>query len=190
MILRHANNSAGEYAADIDSILHDAADGKRTLWVSHVLFAELRPSSFIPGRFKSISELSRYIHSITEVVTPDPNIMLLVARLRDIKWHRPKQNRQKNEKPKTMSLGDAIHIASAIMVRDYIGVSDLEFLTWDDGKSQTDEVDAGTKSLSLLNLQQYTDGISANEDVASVLRLRRIRPILPQASLNLPVASA
>jgi hypothetical protein len=190
VILRHANGSSGGCASDIDIILDDAVNRKRTIWVSHVLFAELRPSSFIPGRFGSVSDLARYIHSIAEVVTPDPNIMLMVARLRDVRWRREKSLRQKNEKPKTMTLGDAIHIASALMVKDYIGVPDLEFQTWDDGKSKSNELDNNTKSLSLLHLECYASDISANEDVAAVLRLRRVPPILPQASLNLPSGSA
>ena len=44
---------------------------------------------FVPGRFGTLHELTRYIRSLATLVTPDPNTMLRVARLRDAKWQRP-----------------------------------------------------------------------------------------------------
>ena len=188
VLLRYANGTCGEFEDDVRIILDEAAEGRRTLWISHVLFAELRPSSFVPGKFSSLADLVQYIRGIAEVVTPDPNTMLMVARLRDLKWARPKGVRQKNEKSKSMSLGDGIHLASALYVKDRTGVADLEFLTFDDGKSKTSEIDPQTKSLSILRLQEFTDGIASNPDVLALIGLPRVRPILRQASFALPAS--
>jgi hypothetical protein len=59
--------------------LTQAAVLKRRVWVSSILFAQLAPSMFVPGRFCSLRELTRYIRSLVTLVTPDPNTMLRVA---------------------------------------------------------------------------------------------------------------
>jgi hypothetical protein len=82
-----------------------------------------------------------------------------------------------------MTLGDAIHIASALWVKEALEFADLEFLSFDDGKSKSDELDDGVKSLSLLNLEDYTSGISTNPDVKAVVGLPRLMPILQDRRL-------
>ncbi len=89
VVLRHANGDSGEAEHHIETILTEAAVHKRRVWVSSVLFAELRPSTFVPGRFATLFELTRYLRALATLVTPDPNAMLRVARLRDAKWQGP-----------------------------------------------------------------------------------------------------
>ena len=89
VILRHACCAPGEAEEHIDNILTQAAVLKRRVWVSSMLFAELRPSMFVAGRFDTFHEFTRYIRSLVTLVTPDPNTMLRVARLRDATWQRP-----------------------------------------------------------------------------------------------------
>ena len=181
VLLRHASGASGEAEEHIDRILTEAAVAKRRVWVSSILFAELRPSMFIPGRFETLDGLTRYIRSLATLVTPDPNTMLRVARLRDAKWQRPAGVRAADEKPRTMSLGDAIQIGSALWVKEAGGVPDLKFVMFDD--SSASETSGGGR-LSLLRLQDYAADARANSDVMAAVRLTRIQP-LRQAS---PVA--
>ena len=83
VFLRHASGASGDAEEHIDNILTQAAVAKRRVWISSMLFAELRPSMFVRGRFQTLEELTRYIRSLATLVTPDPNTMLRVARLRD-----------------------------------------------------------------------------------------------------------
>lgn len=187
VLLQHANRDSGEFEADIAKVLSDAVgiSPTRTLWVSSILFAELRPSYFVPGRFSTVEELSRYIRSIATVVTPDYNVMRQAARLRDISWCRPIKLRGKDEKPRRLTLGDAIHVASALWVKESSKVDDLEFLTFDNKAGTSIETDAGTKSLPLLSLEDYTDGLGSDPDAMALVRLHRCKPLLGQAPLNL-----
>jgi hypothetical protein len=173
VILRHAGAASGEAEDHIDRILTEAAVAKRRVWVSSILFAELRPSMFVPGRFETLDGLTRYIRSIATVVTPDPNTMLRVARLRDAKWQRPACVRTADEKPRTMSLGDAIQIGSALWVKEAGGVPDLKFVMFDDSSAR--ETSGGR--LSLLRLQDYAADARANSDVMAAVRLTRIQPL-------------
>ena len=151
VLLRHANGDSGEAEQHVETILTEAAVAKRRVWVSSILFAELRPSTFVPGRFATLFELTRYIRALATLVTPDPNTMMRVARLRDAKWQRPADAHQPGGKPRTMTLGDAMQIASALWVKEAIGVPDLEFLTFDDWCSDDGKGDR----LCLLHLQDY-----------------------------------
>ena len=112
---------------------------------------------FIPGRFATLLELTHYFRSLARFVTPDPNIMLRAARLRDVKWQRPQE---------PMSLGDAIQIASALCVKEALRVRDLQFLLIDERR--TDQARGGL-SHSTVRLQDYAD----NTHTASMRSLRK-----------------
>ena len=180
VFLRHASGSLGEAEHYIETILTKAAVAKRRVWASSILFAQLRPSMFVPGRFDTLHDLTRYIRSLATLVTPDPNTMLRVARLRDAKWQRPAEVREADEKPRTMSFGDAIEIASALWVKEAGGVTDLKFLMFDDW-SPSDARSGGC--LSLLRLQDYAQDARANSDVMAAVRLTRIQPQLQANSI-------
>ena len=136
VLLRHACGGSADSERDIETILTEAALGKRRLWVNSILFAELRPSTFVRGPFQTIAEFANYIRAIATFVTPDPNTMLRVARLRDVEWRRPAALRSPGEKPRFMSLVDALQIASALWVKEALAVADLEFLAFDELKSR------------------------------------------------------
>jgi hypothetical protein len=173
VILRHACGASGEAEEHIDNILTQAAVLKQRVWVSSLFFAELRPSMFIAGRFDTFHEFTRYIRSLVALVTPDPNTMLRVARLRDAKWQRPVGQRRADEKPRMMSFSDAIQIASALWVKEAGGVADLKFLMFDDVGSNESK---GGARLSLLRLQNYAEDARGNSDVAAAVQLTRIQP--------------
>ena len=173
VFLRHASGASGEAEEHIERILTQAAVAKRRVWVSSLLFAELKPSMFVPGRFDTLEGLTRYIRSLATLVTPDPNTMLRVARLRDAKWQRPADMRGAEEKPRMMSLSDAIQVASALWVKEAAGVTDLKFLMFDDWSAS--EAKNGAR-LSLLRLQDYAQDARANSDVMAAVRLTRIQP--------------
>jgi hypothetical protein len=172
VVLRHANGDSGEAEHLIETILTEAAVAKRRVWVSSVLFAELRPSTFVPGRFPTLFELTRYIRALATLVTPDPNAMLRVARLRDARWQMPTDGEGKWRR---MPLGDAMQIASALWVKEAIGVPDLEFLTFDDWCSG----DSGRGDrLCLLHLQDYAVDAGVPADVKAPIRVTRLEPVV------------
>ena len=173
VFLRHASGASGEAEEHIDNILTQAAVLKRRVWVSSILFAELRPSMFAAGRFNTFHEFTRYIRSLTTLVTPDPNTMLRVGRLRDAKWQRPLGVRGADEKPRIMSFTDALQIASALWVKEAGGVPDLKFLMFDDLSSNEAK---GRAHLSLLRLHDYAEDARANSDVMAAVQLTRIQP--------------
>ena len=187
VLLRHASGLAGEAEQDIETILTEAATGKRRIWANSILFAELRPSAFVAGRFRALADFTRYLRSIATFVTPDPNTMLRAARLRDVKWQRPAGLRGPDEPPRFLSLVDAIQLASALWVKEAAGVADLEFLAFED--FGPDGMNAGGW-LSLLRLQDYAEEPPIDSDVLAAVRLPRAEPVLRSRALpqSAPVA--
>ena len=84
-----------------------------------------------------------------------------------------------------MSLGDAMQIASALWVKEAIGVPDLEFLTFDDWCSDDGKGDR----LCLLHLQDYAIDAKPNADVKPAIRLTRLEPIVHAQSFPHSVAA-
>ena len=179
VLLRHASGDSGEAERQIETILTQAVVAKRRVWISSILFAELRPSTFVPGRFATLFELTRYLRSLATLVTPDPNTMMRAARLRDAKWRTPAGARQADEKPRSMSLSDAIQVASALWVKEAIGIPDLEFLMFDERSSNEG---AGGRRLSLLGLEDYAENADASPDHVAAVGSTRVEPVLPQRS--------
>ena len=178
VLLRHASGDSGEAERQIETILTKAVVAKRRVWISSILFAELRPSMFVPGRFATLFELTRYLRSLATLVTPDPNTMMRAARLRDAKWRRPAGARQADDKPRSMSLSDAIQIASALWVKEVVGVPDLEFLMFDERSSN----DGGGRRLSLLGLEDYAENVDASQDIIAAAQSTRVEPVPPHSA--------
>ncbi len=163
----------------------EAALGRRRVWMSTLLFAELRPSNFVVGSFASVTDLARYLQSLAIFVAPDPNIMLRAARFRDFQWQRPAALRQPGEHPRFMTLSDAIQIASALWVKEVLNVPNLELLAID-----ADSKDKQTVTLSLLRLQDYVDDAPPDSDVMAAVRLARAAPIIRSSHVQLPAPVA
>ena len=87
-----------------------------------------------------------------------------------------------------MALGDAMQIASALWVKEAIGVPDLEFLTFDDWCSPDGK--PGNR-LCLLHLQDYAVDVSSNADVKAAIRLTRLEPVVHAKAYpdSVPVAA-
>ena len=75
-----------------------------------------------------------------------------------------------------MSLGDAIQIASALWVKEALGVPDLKFLLIDERR--TDEA-RGRLCHSTVRLQDYADNAHSNSDAKAAARLKRVQRALP-----------
>jgi hypothetical protein len=75
-----------------------------------------------------------------------------------------------------MSLSDAMQVASALWVKEAIGVPDLEFLTFDDWCSDGSE--RGDR-LCLLHLQDYAvdPGVGADVKTPAPIRRARLEPV-------------
>lgn len=156
--------------AAVRTLVDEAIAGKRRIWISTILYAEVRPSQLAKAGFGSITDLIDDLEGAMLPVGPNPNIMLQASRLRDHAYLAEKP--QRDEKTRVLTVGDAIQFATCLHIRDQRGCPDIRFHTFDDGKTKNYE----EKAVSLLRFEQYATRLMDNPDVAAVCELPRARP--------------
>jgi hypothetical protein len=183
VLLRYASGAAGEAEQHIETLLTKAVLAKQPVWVSSLLFGRVRPSKFVPGRFATLVEWTRHVRSLATLVTPDPNTMLRAARLRDVKWQWAATERQADGEPRSMSLGDAIEIASALWVKEAVGLPELKFLMFEDWTSESAK---GGGRLSQLHLEDYASGARLDSAAIAPVRTARAQAVVGVSSTPRP----
>lgn len=179
-LIRHLTQVPPELTADMAKLLDEAKAGKRKIWVSTILFAELTPSHLNERtRYKTVDDLVAEMESVLLPVTPNIEITLRAGRMRRHTFYRPDNERQHNEKNRVMSVPDAIQLATCLFVKEALGVSDIEFHTFDDGKGSNYE----EKAVSLLRLDAYAKHITDCPDIEAVRKLDRLKPQFQQSPL-------
>jgi hypothetical protein len=101
--------------------------------------------------------------------------MKIVGRLRTFSYKRKPVHPKTDPKPRVLSLGDAIHLATAVWLQRSAGVTDLVFHTFDDGNAKQN----GERFTPLLSFQDWCHDINTDPDVRSVIDLKRKKPNHP-----------
>lgn len=164
---------------DLDAMLRDAKLGKRRIYHSTILYAEMRPALLKKGGFESVDDLIADMEGVLLPIGPSPHIMMMAGRLRDHVFFRPDGIRQASEKNRVMSVPDAIQLATCLHLKHDRGVADIEFHTFDDGRGTNYE----ERAVSLLKLHDYCEHLRGNDDIDRACALPRIHPKLAQGSM-------
>ena len=157
-------------------MLHEAKSGKKRIYHSTILYAEMRPKLLKSGGFNSVGDLIADMEAVLLPIGASPNIMMMAGRLRDHFFYRAPGVRQKDEKNRVMSVPDAIQLATCLHLKHDRGVSDIEFHTFDDGRGKNYE----ERAVSLLSLHEYSGHLQGHEDIDKACALTRIKPKLEQ----------
>jgi predicted nucleic acid-binding protein len=168
-----------EHVSEIATLLAEAKAGKRQIYASTLMIAEVRPSWLRGKGYGSFQDFVADFEGALNLIGPTPTILMQAARLRDHSYHRtPKQALEKN---RVMSGMDAVHLATCLHVRDVLGITDIEFHTFDDGKGKNYE----ERAVSLLNFQDFSVHVANDPDVALLCKLPRIKPSHPAPQFSL-----
>ncbi|MEZ5872855.1 MAG: hypothetical protein R3D32_13655 [Nitratireductor sp.] len=179
VLIRYLTQNPPELLGDMAKILDEAKVGKRKIWISTILFAEFRPNLLSTNtRINSISDLVTEMEGVLIPVAPNMDITLRAGRMRRHSFYKPDGERQHNEKKRVLSVPDAIQLATCLFVKEALGINDIEFHTFDDGRGSNYE----EKAVSLLRLADYAKHIDACADIEAVRNLIRIRPQLDNSS--------
>lgn len=176
VLIRYLTENPIENVADIAKFLDEAKAGYRHIWMSTMVIAEIKPHQLHLRGFQNFQQLHDDIQAAVTLVTPSVPINMLASRLQGHQYHRtPKAEDEKN---KYLSSMDAVHIATCVHVRDDQHVHDIEFHTFDDGRSGPKP-----RGLSLLSYHKYAEHLLTNSDVKAVCDLPRMLPIHPSPGL-------
>lgn len=124
------------FVSDIERYIRDAKNGTRKIYFSAIVYAEIRQSAVKRGRENEHDQFFSDLSSAFIPVDVSPNIGALAGRLRAVQPQNPPPV-QKTEKTRLLGTGDSIHLATAIFLKQFIGLSDVVFHTLDEGKGET-----------------------------------------------------
>jgi hypothetical protein len=162
---------------DIATYLAEARQKKVRIYISTLMIPEIRPWMLQKKGLQNFQDLIDDLEGCLFMVGPTPPILMQAARLRNFSYHR--DPRQKDEKVRVLSGMDSVHLATCLYVRDVLGVADIRFHTFDDGRGENYE----QKAVSLLRYHEYSSHLLGDLDVQSVCRLPREHPKHPQPKL-------
>jgi predicted nucleic acid-binding protein len=168
-----------EFVSDIEEFVADARRGKRTIYFSAIVLAEIRQSAV---KHDKEPELDKFLADLSAAFIPidiNPNIAMQAGRLRAAPTTNPAKD--KNAKGRLLGTGDSIHLATALYLKAALGITDIVFHTTDEGKGSTWE----GKCVPLLKFEDWYPPASRSKHIQAACDLSKSKPYYPQASLDL-----
>lgn len=166
-----------DHLHDIEDFIKDAREGNREIHCSTVSFVEIRQSALKQRGHGSISEFFVGMKRAFHPFDPNPNIMIIAGQLRDAEAVNPA--RDASAKSRIVGTADAIHLATCLYLRDVIGLNDIVFHTFDEGKGKTWE----GKCVPLLKLEEWFPKEKRTPAIQQVCDLTRCKPVHPVPNL-------
>ena len=133
-----------------------------------------RPSQIVKN-VGSFTDFFEDVQGAVVLVDPDPNIMELASRLRDLPYQKT------GSKNRLLSTTDAIMLATCVQLHEMFDVNVQQFHTYDDGKKRG----LDGKAVPLLSFQQWCESFSGEhlELAKKVIRIDRKKPIYPAPTM-------
>lgn len=163
---------------DVDSVaqyLAESKAGKHRIYTSSIMLAEVLPSAIKKPGIGSLDDFLKDFQGAIVVVSPSPNVMREVGRLRDIPYKKANSPGRRLETP------DAIMLASCLEVQDLLGIKIDFFHTFDDGRKRGPQ----GRMVPLISYEDWCTDLTPAQlaIVKPVLDLNRRRPIHPSPDL-------
>jgi len=147
------------------------------IYFSTVMFAEFRPEHLKSSRFGTLTDFMEDLGSAFLAIDANPNILAHAGRLRGVKG-RDKSNPSQPTN-RTLGLGDAIHLATCLYVRDQLKVKDIVFHSLDEGKGKSWE----GKCFPLIGFEDWFPVEAQCNSATEIIGLDRQFPFHPQPQL-------
>lgn len=147
----HLYDDRAQYGVLVDHIrqyLREAEAGKWRILTSSIVFAEIAFSKVKKGAPGTIEDLVSDMNAFCLVIDPNPNIMMLASRLRDIPYRKGKSTNRR------LSVPDAIMLATALYSQQYC--TDFQgFHTFDRGGSKG--------QIPIIGYEEWLEGVTGEK---------------------------
>jgi predicted nucleic acid-binding protein len=173
VIVRWLTGEPPQLVDHVDQFLEEAARGDRTIVVSTLVLAELRPSFLTKKAFGDIFKFFADFESAFQLIDPSPNIMATAGRLKDLEFEKTGGRRH-------VGTADAIHLVTCLYARDHLGLTDIVFHTFDRGKRSDG---AEGKTMPMIGFESWCGRYPDHDLVKQVLALPRCEPVHPSPKM-------
>ena len=179
VVYRWFNGVPAEYVDHIERFLEEASSKKCEIYISTVTLAEIAPSKMKKTGLNPSQVLASMSKSFI-IVDTSPDIMSLAGHLRD-QQYRHIDGPDDKAATRHLSLGDSIHLATAVALREEFGVQSLGLHTFDEGKKRDGET--GKKTVPIIGFHNWCRNCADDEEVQKVISLAKTKPVHPQCPL-------
>lgn len=177
VFMRYLTRIPDNGLTDIDMYIRDAKKGDRKIFVSTIVFAELRLWALKGAGYESVAKFVADLGRAFYPIDPNPNIMVAAGELRDATPTNPSDATTENQR--VIGTADAIHLMTCLYIRDVMGVNDIVFHTFDEGKGKTWE----GKCVPLLGFGRWFPEATRTPRVQEVCGLALTKPLYPQLDI-------
>lgn len=179
VLYRWLNGSPSDYVDHIGKYLEESASGMVDLYISTITLAEIRPSAINKHGLTPIQVVSSISRSFIMIDT-SPDIMSLAGYLRDQSYqHMDGPSDRASKRP--LGTGDAIHLATAVALKEEFGVQDLTLHSFDEGKKRG-TID-GKKGVPIIGFEKWCRNCLNDKEVKKVISIPRKKPEHPACPL-------
>ena len=162
---------------DICRFMEESRLGKRRIYYSTLVMAEIRQEHFKIGEYGTIHEFFEDFAGAFVPIDPNPIILSNAGELRSVSSTNP----QTGQTPgRVLGTADAIMLTTCLYARDALGISDVEFHSFDCGSGKSWE----GKCVPLVGFEKWYPECSRPPLVASVCSLPRSLPHHPEPILE------
>ena len=179
VIYRWLGNPDAPYVDHIQEHLHDLEASQAEVYISTISLAEIRPSSM--GRSGlSPTQLLSTVSKSFKMIDTTPDIMSLAGYLRD-REYKQVDGPEDKAASRVLGLGDAIHLATAVALREEFGVQSLSLHTFDEGKRKDGEI--GKRTVPIIGFHNWCRNTNDDEEIQKVLSIPRTKPVHPKCKI-------
>lgn len=163
-----------DYLSDITDYISDVKNGKRKVYFSTIAFSEIRPRHLTAKNIGTINDLFKDLGSAFIGIDPNPNILSGCGRIRDVDpVHKVKTGKR------ALGVPDSIHLMTCLFIKETMGVDDIVFHSFDEGKSRGWE----EKCVPPLHFEEWYEHAQDNAEIRKICELKRCKPEYPQKRL-------
>lgn len=173
VIVRWLTESPTDYVEHISQYIQEASRNERKIYISTVSFAEVRPSFLKKKDFGTVNDLIKAFKSAFYPINPTPDIMTQAGLLKDLVF------KKKGGTSRVVGTGDAIQLTTCLYAKLELGIADIVFHTFDEGKGKNWE----GKCVPLLGFEDWCEGHQSNPVVKRVIDLSRHKPEHPNPKM-------
>lgn len=179
VIYRWFNGIPPEYVDHIQAFLDELEASQCEIYISTLTLAEIAPSKVQKTGHTPSQVLASMSKAFIQIDT-SPDIMSLAGYLRDQNY-RPVDVPENKAVPRPLGLGDSIHLATAVFLREELGVQNLILHSFDEGKKRSGET--GKRSVPILGFQNWCRDCHDDEEIQKVISVPRTKPVHPSCPL-------
>ncbi|GGL60744.1 hypothetical protein GCM10011392_13970 [Wenxinia marina] len=179
VLYRWLNAGTPDYTDHLKAYLDDLNAGRVDIYLSTISLAEIRPSKIGRSALTPAQVISS-INKSFKYVDPSPDIMSLAGYLRDQRY-RQVDGPDERASSRELSLGDSIHLATAVSLREEFGVQNLSLHSFDEGKKRDGET--GQKAVPIVGFHNWCRDTKDDDEIQKVLSIPKSKPVHPSCPL-------